>query len=237
MNHELDGLTIISQQDAANPTIQLEFSSPTLGWSSANLAFDYTDLTASTLFKSDQDLETQDKLICFQLNSGELTSMVLADQTYSPLVSDEGSLLTELPFLCDEPINAFLASGGYVSFVPTDLQNTVFGRVRELMDLAHEDQIEMSSSSFWDLWAFISNRPTAPVPNVFALDSGHFRAVWKNPQGERVALEFQGNQIVAFVIFQYDLSLEKMMRMAGMQVLNRVEAQITAARVNHLLSR
>src|ERR1700740_2380200 len=101
------------------------------------------------------------------------------------------------------------------------------------MELALEDEIEMSPSSFCDLWSFISARPAAPVPNVFALDNGNFRAVWKNPQGERIALEFRGSQIVGFVIFEYDCSLGKMMRMAGMQVLSRIQAQITAAYADH----
>ena len=65
--------------------------------------------------------------------------------------------------------------------------------------------------------------PSASVPNVFALDNGNFRAVWKNSEGERVALEFQGSQTVGFVIFEYDHSLAKMMRMAGIQGLSRIK--------------
>ena len=105
------------------------------------------------------------------------------------------------------------------------------------LELAAEDEIEMSPSSFWDLWSFISIRPSAPVPNVFALDNGNFRAVWKTSEGERIALEFRGSQIVGFVIFEYDRSLGKMMRMAGLQVLNRIQTQIIAAKVGHLLAR
>ena len=78
--------------------------------------------------------------------------------------------------------------------------------------------------SFCDLWSFISARPAAPVPNVFALDNGNFRAVWKNPEGERVALEFQGSQTVGFVIFAQARSLGKMMRIAGVQTLRQVPA-------------
>ena len=118
---------------------------------------------------------------------------------------------------------------------PTRIESAVFRRISELMELAVEDEIEMSPSSFCDLWSFISSRPAASVPNVFALDNGNFRAVWKNPEGERVALEFQGSQTVAFVIFGRAHSLGKMMRIAGVQTLSQVPAHIAAAYADHLL--
>ena len=105
----------------------------------------------------------------------------------------------------DAPImSALQSSGGLLILRATRLQNAVFRRISELMELALEDEIEMSPSSFWDLRLFISARAAVSVPNVFALDNGNFRAVWKNSQGERVALEFQGSQTVEFVIFEYD---------------------------------
>jgi len=133
-------------------------------------------------------------------------------------------------------INALQSSGGLLILRATRLQNAVFRRISELMELALEDEIEMSPSSFWDLWLFISARPAASVPNVFALDNGNFRAVWKNSKGERVALEFQGSQTVEFVIFEYNHLLSKMMRMTGIQGLNRIRALITAAYADHLLT-
>src|SRR5271165_860389 len=69
------------------------------------------------------------------------------------------------------------------------------------------------------------------------LDNGNFRAVWKNSKGERVALEFQGSQTVEFVIFEYNHLLSKMMRMTGIQELNRIQALITAAYADHLLTK
>jgi len=138
----------------------------------------------------------------------------------------------------NEPImSALQSAGGPLILRATRLQNSVFRRISELMDLALEDEMEMSPSSFWDLWLFISARPTISVPNVFAVDNGNFRAVWKNLQGERIALEFQGSQIVEFVIFEYDRLLGKMMRMTGIQGVNRIESLITPASADNLLRR
>jgi hypothetical protein len=239
MNQDFLGLKIVSEQQTITPSIQIRFESPTIAWSSTNLTFQETGLTTSTLFKEAKDAATQDTELSFNVVSGNLNSVVLSHKAFAEtLIQDESSIITKFPLQSREPIlTAFLASGRQLSFKPTDLHGAVFKRVHELMDLATEDEIEMSPSSFWDLWSFISTRPSAPVPNVFALDNGNFRAVWKNSEGERVALEFRGSQIVGFVIFEYDRSLNKMMRMAGMQVLDRVQTHIAAAQVNHLLAR
>ena len=58
-------------------------------------------------------------------------------------------------------MSALQSSGGLLISKPTHLQNAVFRRISELMELALEDEIEMSPSSFWDLWLFISARPAA----------------------------------------------------------------------------
>ena len=58
----------------------------------------------------------------------------------------------------------------------------------------------------------------------------------KTPKAKGWLWSFKGSQTVEFVIFKYDHSLGKMMRMAGIQGLNRIQAQITAAYADHLLT-
>jgi hypothetical protein len=239
MSQDFPGLKISVEQQTITPSIQVQFGSATILWSTANLAFQGQALSPSTLVKEANHTEMQDTVVSFNLLSGDLSSIVFSHKLFAhTLIHDEISVLTELPIRSSEPIvNAFLSAGGCLTFKPTHLQNAVFKRTCDLIELAAEDEIEMSPSSFWDLWSFISARPTAPVPNVFALDNGNFRAVWKNSEGERIALEFRGSQIVGFVIFEYERSLGKMMRMAGSQVLSRVQAQIASAHADHLLRR
>jgi hypothetical protein len=125
--------------------------------------------------------------------------------------------------------------GGIVVLPPTPLQKAVFGRITQLTELAIEDGINMSPSSFRDLWSFISKRPEMRRPSVFALDNGNFRAEWKNQKGEMIGLEFCGNQIVKFVIFGYVLAIGQIMRIAGSQMIDQVQGHVEAAFAGHLL--
>jgi hypothetical protein len=238
MSRDAKGLSIKRGQGAVAPTIEVQFESPSIGWTIGDAKFPQGSFTTSTVFRPASDPASRDAQVSFNVTESGLDSMVFTHRAFDQsLIRDESSVVTKFPLQTMEPtVGAFLALGGTFTFRPTDLQQAVFERVQELMDLAAEDNIEMSPSSFWDMWSFIMVRPFVPTPSIFALDSGNFRAVWKNSQGERLALEFQGNKIVGFVIFEFDRLLGKMMRMAGLQVLSQVQAQIAAARVGHLLA-
>ncbi len=234
---------IIARERTITPFIQVQVELVTVGWSSAGFTFQSRDHTASTVLEEPSGGESQSCMVWFGQgdpgNPSDLSTIVYLHEDVGKIPNQIATgALTKLSVQSNEPIMSVLrSSGGLLILKPTHLQNAVFRRISELMELALEDEIEMSPSSFSDLWFFISARPSVSVPNVFALDNGNFRAVWKNSQGEKVALEFQGGQSVGFVIFGYDHSLAKMMRMAGILGLSRIQAQITAAYADHLLIR
>jgi hypothetical protein len=214
-----------------------------VGWSTTNFTFQNRGAATSTVLEEPCSGDTRNFFVWFEQDSLAdplaLNRVIYFDEDSGQMPAHSATgTLSKMSIQTAEPIVSVLhSSGGCIILKPTPLQVAVFRRVNELMDLAIEDEVEMSPSSFSDLWSFITARPTVSVPNVFALDNGNFRAVWKNSQGERVALEFHGGQIVGFVIFEYDHAIAKMMRMAGTQGVNRIEAQIKAARAGHLLRR
>jgi hypothetical protein len=242
-SQDFTGLEIISKEQTVTPFIRVQVEPDAIGWSSHVFTFQKQGLNTSTVLEEPSSGETQSLTVWFEEGAPgdprDLSKIAYLDEDFSQIPSQIATgASTKISVLNNEPImSAVRASGGCMIFKPTLLQNSVYRRISELMELAVEDEIEMSPSSFSDLWSFISARPAVSVPNVFALDNGNFRAVWKNSEGERVALEFQGNKTVGFVIFEYDRSVGKMMRMAGIQGVNRIQAQITAAYADHLLTR
>jgi len=213
------------------------------GWSTSNVTFQDRRPAASTVLEEPGIEQTCNFLVWFEQGTKSdplgLSRIVYVDEGSDQIPTQISTgALTKISVRSSEPIMSVLQSfGGCIIFKPTPLQVAVFRRINELRELALEDEIEMSPSSFSDLWSFISARPLASIPNVFGLDNGNFRAVWRNSQGERVALEFCGDQTVAFVIFEYDHAIAKMMRIAGIQRVNRIQDQITAVCAGHLLMR
>jgi hypothetical protein len=232
-----------SERKPLLPSIRV-YSEPTgAGLSSIDFAFQGENVATSTLFEVSSIEETRGQILWFAQGGGvdpsDLNAIVfLHDSFAQKSVQTVNGALTANPIQStDRALTGLRSFRDWLILKPTSLQNAVFKRVSELMELAVEDNIEMSPSSFWDLWSFISARAGAQIPNVFALDNGNFRAVWKNSVGERIALEFQGSQIVEFVIFECDRSLGRMLRMAGTQVLSRIPDLITAVHLARLLEK
>lgn len=213
------------------------------GWSTTHVTFHDRRPAASTVFEEPRIEETRNFFVWFEQGTPSdpfgLSRIVYLEEGFGQIPTQISTgALTKISVRSSEPIVSVLRfSGGCTLFKPTPLQVAVFRRINELIELALEDEMEMSPSSFSDLWSFISARPLGSIPNVFGLDNGNFRAVWKNSRGERVALEFRGGQTVEFVIFEYDDEMAKMMRMAGIQGMSRIQDQIKTARAEHLLTR
>jgi hypothetical protein len=169
-------------------------------------------------------------------NAREITNIAIVNEDiWNPPTLPSG-MFTRISLPIDNPSLQTLNSlGGIVALPPTPLQKAVFGRITELTELAIEDGINMSPSSFLDLWSFISKNPEMRRPKVFALDNGNFRAEWKNQKGELIGLEFCGNQLVRFVVFGYAQVLGQIMRVAGSQAIDQIQGHLEAAFASHLL--
>ena len=65
-------------------------------------------------------------------------------------------------------------------------------RIAELKECAQEEQITVNDSSQWDLLKFISGYTSTDDLNIFLLDGGTFRVIWKTSDARQVGFEFQG---------------------------------------------
>jgi len=65
-------------------------------------------------------------------------------------------------------------------------------RIGELRECAREEQIAINDASQWDLLKFISGYSFADDLNIFLLDGGTFRIIWKNSPARQIGFEFLG---------------------------------------------
>jgi len=65
-------------------------------------------------------------------------------------------------------------------------------RIIELQECAQEEQIPINARSQWDLLKFISGYTSTDDLNIFLLDGGTFRVIWKT-SAHQLGLEFLGN--------------------------------------------
>jgi len=132
----------------------------------------------------------------------------------SILVSALGRILPPESFYA-EPIhfNVLVAyrpeREGYVLTVVTK-------RLQVLQDDARESGEAISAPSQRALLGFLDRaRPTA-VPNVFQLENGNLRAVWKDGNGAQLAAEFIDDKTIHYVIFARKNAGETTTRAAGL---------------------
>jgi hypothetical protein len=74
-------------------------------------------------------------------------------------------------------------------------------RLAELQADAEDEGIAISEGSQRDLLRFLGTHLDWRRPSLFLLDSGNFRALWRDGR-EQIALEFLGNQIIQYVMFR-----------------------------------
>jgi len=150
----------------------LEVISVAVGWSSTDFKFQDPGITTPRALDEPSSLETPICRVWFEQGEpGDLSTIGYLQEGFGQIPTNIATGAVTTMFLpSNEPIiNALQSSGGLLILRATRLQSAVFRRISELMELALEDEIEMSPSSFWDLWLFISAQPAAFIPNVFAL--------------------------------------------------------------------
>jgi len=79
-------------------------------------------------------------------------------------------------------------------------------RVAELKECAQEEQITVNDASQWDLLKFISGYTSTDDLNIFLLDGGTFRVIWKTSDTRQVGLEFLGKGALKETVIVRDLS-------------------------------
>ena len=79
-------------------------------------------------------------------------------------------------------------------------------RVAELKECAPEEQITVNDASQWDLLKFISGYASTDDLNIFLLDGGTFRVIWKTSDTRQVGFEFLGKGALKETVIVRDLN-------------------------------
>jgi hypothetical protein len=102
------------------------------------------------------------------------------------------------------------------------------GRIDALKAEAAAVGLAASPESECDLLDFVTKYRIENRPYVSLLDNGNFRALWTNPEGEQIGLQFRGDDQVQFVLFAKRLPRERMARSAGRDTVAGIDRQIAA---------
>lgn len=108
-------------------------------------------------------------------------------------------------------------------------------RVAYLGELLDEDGLEYSQKSEAALISFIESYGIKKRPLVSVLDSGNFSARWKDESGQRVVVNFVGEEDVQFVLFAERAASDKLAVLHGSDVFGGVIKNITANGLDFLL--
>src|SRR5438270_701113 len=71
-------------------------------------------------------------------------------------------------------------------------------RIAFLRREAHDEDMPYSETSERDLRQFMAARPSLRKPNLYLVDNGNLRAVWKGASGEHLAMQFLGGGQIQF---------------------------------------
>jgi hypothetical protein len=83
----------------------------------------------------------------------------------------------------------------------SELDTYLVSRLAELQDEAKEENLSISEKSKGDLIKFTQNNTNIKQPHIFLVETGNFRAVWKNDTDEQGGIQFLGDDVGQFVIF------------------------------------
>lgn len=116
----------------------------------------------------------------------------------------------------------------YVDFASPPPRKEILDRIEQLREIAEDDSIIFSDASCSDMLEFLKTRPGARNPNIFLLDNGNLRTVWKCAEGRQIGLQFCGKGKVQFVLFSRRPTSEYPIRAAGWDDLSGVGKQIVS---------
>jgi hypothetical protein len=107
-------------------------------------------------------------------------------------------------------------------------------RLHELDKTAIEDGIKISKKSLKDVRAFVAAMHDVRMPTVFLVGNGNVRLRWANNQGEKVGLQFRGNNEVQFLFFKRDR--DNMEQMLGVKQMATIGAFISTCGLGHVIA-
>ena len=108
-------------------------------------------------------------------------------------------------------------------------------RIQLLKDEAVHDGYVLNLASEFDFRHFLRATPDIRSGNLVLMDNGNLRAIWKDNDGARLALQFLGGRMVQYVIFKRRKMEQHISRVAGRDSIDGFERQIHAFELHSLL--
>ena len=102
-------------------------------------------------------------------------------------------------------------------------------RIEALRGEAAPDGFSVNAASEEDFWSFVESISFAQKAGLVLLDNGNLRAVWKGEDGSHLGLQFLGNRLVEYVIFQRRRATRDVSRGAGRDTIEGIKRQIRAS--------
>ena len=108
-------------------------------------------------------------------------------------------------------------------------------RIEVLRSEAALDGFSVNAASEEDFWSFVESISFAQKAGLVLLDNGNLRAVWKDENGSHLGLQFLGNRLVEYVIFQRRRTTRDVSRVAGRDTIEGIKRQIQAFDLTELV--
>ena len=99
-------------------------------------------------------------------------------------------------------------------------------RIEALRSEAARDGFSVNAASEEDFWSFVESISFAQKAGLVLLDNGNLRAVWKGENGSHLGLQFLGNRLIEYVIFQRRRATREILRGAGRDTIEGIKRQI-----------
>lgn len=136
--------------------------------------------------------------------------------------------LDDLTSLID-PRERFIAELERKKIQAKEMYHAYMLRIEVLRSEAALDGFFVNAASEEDFWSFVESISFAQKAGLVLLDNGNLRAVWKGESGSHLGLQFLGNRLVEYVIFQRRRATRDISRGAGRDTIEGVKRQIRAS--------
>lgn len=117
-----------------------------------------------------------------------------------------------------------------------EIHHSYLSRIEFLREEATAEGIIFNKDSERDFRMFIELAPSVRRGSLFLMDNGDLRVVWDDGRDNLVGLQFLGNSLVRYVVFNRRVEDASVSRVAGTDTLEGVNAQIQAFELENLLS-
>ena len=176
----------------------------------------------TTSFRSFDNLNT---------SIGYVTGSYKRNMPIAPLTGSRDFDIDVVFFLGDltsliDPRDRFIAELARKKTQAWEMYHAYRLRIEALRSEAARDGFSVNAASEEDFWSFVESISFAQKAGLVLLDNGNLRAVWKGENGSHLGLQFLGNRLIEYVIFQRRRATREILRGAGRDTIEGIKRQI-----------